>query len=638
MCGIAGIAYFSTSSSKVSKSNLEMMGQMIRHRGPNGYGSWISSDERIGFVHARLSVIDLSSQAGQPMKSSDGRYHIVFNGEIYNHQEIREELKKIGVTHWNTSHSDTEVLLNALIYWGIDAVKKLRGMFAFVFFDEQTKDIYFVRDRVGIKPLYYTLNNNRIAFASEIKSLLKAPEVKVEFNRKLVGHYLSFLTTPAPETFFKDIYKLPPATWLKIDGQGQRQQKSYWDPLDQHSPMRESDVNEAELVTEIKTKLNKAVEYRMIADIPIGVFLSGGLDSSLITGMSSEFAQERLKTFTIGYEGNYESYTNESRYAKMMSEKVGSEHFEKFLKFDDFIKFLPHMIYLQDEPIADPVCFPVFAVSELAIKNKVSVCLVGEGADELFFGYPAWKMIKDLDSYNSKLIPSWVKKGGLFLLEQLKKDHKIYYEWLRRASDNKPLFWGGADIFHFHEKDKILTSSFKNKFGGVDSWDVIKPYFEDFQNKTKDPSPENWMAYLDIRFRLPELLLMRVDKMSMAVALEARVPFLDHKLVEFSFNIPSQMKTKNNELKYLLKKSAKDIVPDELVYRKKQGFAVPIHEWLMNHYQEPSIVILKRFCTEEDIFEWSAIEEMMNKKQWAKIWHILNLALWWKLYIKNETV
>jgi len=630
MCGIVGAIAFKNSSFKIQKDYIERMRDTMIHRGPDGCGTWISNDGKVGFGHRRLSIIDLSEAAAQPMCNADQSLWLTFNGEIYNHAEIRSELIKDGFNQWKTDHSDTEVILHAYERWGIDALHKFRGMFAFGLWDDRKKELYLIRDRIGIKPLYYSIHNERLTFASEIKALLEDPDQQRMVNEEALYHYLSFLTTPGPQTLFDGIHKLAPGTWLRLTADGTVQEHKYWDVLDHTQPL--TDLSEDEISERILDELRTSVQLRKESDVPVGVFLSGGIDSSTNAALFSEGESQPIRTFSIGYEGKYESYQNEIHFARYMAEEVGAEFHDRLLTVDDLIDFLPEMIHLQDEPIADPVCVPVYYVSKLARDNGVTVCQVGEGADELFWGYSNWKLMLELEYKNAWPVPSPLKKIGLTGLRLLGREKTLYYEWLRRGAHNLPVFWGGAEAFTEAQKKDILSPRLNKRFQNFSSWEALRPIHDRFRQKAWEQKPLQWMSYLDLNLRLPELLLMRVDKMSMGVSLECRVPFLDHKFVELAMSIPESVKTKNGNLKHILKKSVKGLIPDKLINRKKQGFGVPIHEWFMDRLGKRVIDELKEFTEKTDYLNFKIVEELIENRETAQVWYLFNLALWWKKY------
>lgn len=633
MCGIVGALSFNNSEFVISKSYLTDMRDAMIHRGPDDAGEWISPDKKMGLGHRRLSIIDLSKSASQPMCNDKNNLSIVFNGEIYNHAEIKKELISKGKYKWKTDHSDTEVILHAFEEWGIDCVDHFRGMFAIAVYDLTKRELWLIRDRLGIKPIYYSIHNGRLTFASEIKAILKDPMQKRKINEEAFFHYLSFLTTPAPQTLFDGIKKLPPGSWIKINENGEIKEQVYWDVLD-HTVSKKN-LTEEEISNEILQELRTSVKLRKESDVPVGVFLSGGIDSSTNAALFSEGESKNVKTFCIGYDKQYGTSLNETGFAKFMASEIGADYHERLLNVDDLIEFLPKMIKLQDEPIADPVCMPLYYVSKLAKDNGVTVCQVGEGADELFCGYEGWKRSINLqklsDSFPFKRLKKILVKT-LSILPNVKDSFQL--EWLKRASESHPIFWGGAEAFSDIHKRRLLSPRLRKKFSKFSSWKVIEPIRSRFEKKSSEKSTLSWMTYLDLNLRLPELLLMRVDKMSMGVSLEGRVPFLDHKLVELAMSIPEDVKTKNKTLKYILKKSVRGIIPDLLIDRKKQGFSVPIHEWFLGSFGDYVKKELIEFCDNTDFLNKKEVINLIKKERGAQVWYLLNFALWWKEYIK----
>jgi asparagine synthase (glutamine-hydrolysing) len=631
MCGIAGAIVFDDRGFRVTRSYLVSMRDTMIHRGPDGSGTWVSDDSSVGLAHRRLSIIDLSEAASQPMCNEDGSLWVVFNGEIYNHAEIRAELEGIGQHRWQTDHSDTEVILHGFEQWGIDCIHRFRGMFAFALWDAKERRLWLVRDRIGIKPLYYSVHHQRLTFASEIKALLEDPDQPRGVSEEAFYHYLSFLTTPAPMTLFEGIQKLPAGCWLRVEENGRMDLHRYWDVWDHTQPL--VGVSETEITQLILEELRTSVRLRKVSDVPVGVFLSGGIDSSTNAALFSEGERGTVKTFSIGYDGEYQSYQNELHFARKMADLVHAEHHEKILTQDDLLDFLPRMTQLQDEPIADPVCVPVYYVSKLARENGVIVCQVGEGADELFCGYPSWKVKLQLQDYDDLPVPRGLKKLGVAALKLMGKEQSLPYELLRRGACDIPVFWGGAEAFTEAEKHRLISPRLHNQFSDLTSWDVLKPIRQRFDEKAWEKSNLNWMTYMDLNMRLPELLLMRVDKMSMGVSLEGRVPFLDHKFVELVMSIPTSVKFKNGTLKYILKKSVRGVIPDELIDRKKQGFGVPVYEWFLDRLGSYARKELMEFCEQTEFINSSEVMRLFEQKQGPKIWYLLNFALWWKEYI-----
>ncbi|MBT5469376.1 MAG: asparagine synthase (glutamine-hydrolyzing) [Nitrospina sp.] len=631
MCGIVGALSFSQSNYLISEPYITRMRDSMLHRGPDGEGNWISPDKQVGFGHRRLSIIDLSEKANQPMSNKDGSLQLVFNGEIYNHKEIRKELNGIRRFKWKTDHSDTEVIVHAFEEWGIDCVHRFRGVFAFAIWNTKSRELWLVRDRIGVKPLYYSIHNGRLTFASEIKALLKDPDQRKKINEESFFNYLSFLTSPAPQTLFEGINKLPGGTWMRINEHGHIREHRYWDVLD-HTISLES-VSEQEICEQVLTELRTAVNIRKISDVPVGVFLSGGIDSSTNAALFSENGDE-IKTFTIGYDQEYASYQNEMEYARFMANEVKAIYHEKILSINDLIEFLPQMVYLQDEPIADPVCVPVYYLSKLAKDNNVTVCQVGEGADELFIGYDSWIKRLQVQKFDDLPFPRKFKKIAVHLLDGLGMKGSFKREFMRRGSCNEPIFWSGAEVFTQYEKEQLLSKRMRGKFKGSTSWESLIPIHNRFLEKHPTHSWIDWMSYVDLNFRLPELLLMRLDKMSMGNSLEGRLPFLDHKFVELSMSIPASYKIQKGSLKHMLKRSLRGTIPDQLIDRKKMGFGAPIKEWFEMELGSLAFNELKEFCNETDLLNWETVRKTLEGNDKSRAWTLLNVAKWWSTYIR----
>ena len=638
MCGIVGVLSFTNSAFRVSEPYLTRMRDVMSHRGPDGAGIFVSGDRRLGLGFRRLAIIDLSERAMQPMSNEDGTLWVVFNGEIYNHAEIRAELESRGGHRWKTDHSDTEVILHAFEEWGVDCLQKFRGMFAIALWDTKQRQLWLIRDRIGVKPLYYSIHHGRITFASEIKALLEDEQQQRSVNEEALYYYLSFNATPAPHTLFSGIQKLAPGTWLRVSEDGHVLESRYWDVLDHTQPL--TNISEEEIAERILSELRTSVKLRKISDVPVGVFLSGGIDSSTNAALFSEGEGQPVKTFSIGYDQEYESYPSELPYARRIAHQVGADHHELLLRESDLLDSLPRIIRHQDEPLADPVCVPVYYVSKLARDSGVIVCQVGEGSDELFWGYKYWRDSLRLQRFSNLLpIPNALKNLGLAGLNFVERGRNASYrrqfscEVLRRALSNRPVFWGGAEVFSDSQKRQLLSPRLRKRFAELSSWEALRPIRQRFEEKAWEPSPLNWMTYLDLNLRLPELLLMRVDKMSMAVSLEARVPFLDHKFVELAMSIPETVKTRNGVLKYILKKAVRGVIPDQLIDRKKQGFGVPVYEWYQTKFGEYLAKEMKDFCENTDLFQLEGVLPHLKKRGWA----LLNVALWWKQYIGSAT-
>lgn len=634
MCGICGF-YKLNSYSQIEPEQIAIMNEEMFRRGPDGGGIWIDKDNKCGFGHRRLSVIDLSDFAAQPMYNADESIVITYNGEIYNHMEIRSELDQISNYMWKTDHSDTEVILHAYEQWGIDCIEKFRGMFAFAIWDKQEERCILVRDRMGIKPLYYMEDDGNLVFSSEIKALLKIRKRTNNINIKAMYDYLSFISSPIEETLIDGIFKVMPSTYLIYEKGKMKCKNRYWDVWD-HTRPDIAELQDEDLSKAIIDELRKSVKYREQADVPVGIFLSGGVDSSTNAALFTERKKNNVKTFCIGYDENYKSYQNENYYARKMSDACHAEFHELLLSEKHMFDFIPIMVDLMDEPIADMTSIPSYYVSKMARENGVIVAQVGEGSDELFWGYRRWKAYLKLAILNEKRFPRQIKQGGLRVLELLGKGNKDYSELLRRSIKGYPIFWSGAEGFYEYDKQKMMSQSVKKDLDGYSSFEAIRPTFDRFMENAWEKSYLNWMSYVDLNHRLPELLLMRVDKMSMANSLECRVPFLDHKFVELAMSIPEKRKTEGDTNKVVLKKAIRGLVPDELIDRKKQGFTAPVSDWYIGKLGKVINKQINKFNQETGFFDSQYIKRLASDKSNAKkMWYLYTLALWYERFIKR---
>ncbi len=625
MCGFVGILNYG-SSEAISSELIDSMRDEMSHRGPDDAGTYISPDGTLGLGHRRLSILDLSSAGHQPMWDEDGRIGIVYNGEIYNFMELRRDLEAAGYRFH--SRSDTEVLLHLYQEHGFDMLDHLRGMFAFALWDGGAELLWLVRDRIGIKPLYYTFQNGQFLFASEIKAILKHPGVSRELNESAFYHYLSFLTTPAPETLFAGIKKLPPGYHMTVTARGAETLTRWWDVFDDVTPIADSG-DESEIASRILDELRESIRYRMVSDVPFGVFLSGGIDSSLNVALMAELMDRPVQTFSVGY-ADQPGY-NEFQHARHIAERFSADHHEITISAKDMVDFLPQLVFHQDEPISDPVCVPLYYVAKLAKDSGVSVCQVGEGSDELFCGYPHWV---NLLRYRRSLERLGRLPGALptamAAMRLLGKGSGYRYEYLRRARMGETLFWNTSEAFRATERALLAPRS------KGDSYEIIEPLRSRFLETAPDTDYLNWMSYADLKFRLPELLLMRVDKMTMATALEARVPFLDYKFVELVLSIPPTLKHKDGVPKYILKKAAERVLPHEIVHRPKQGFQVPVAEWFFQELGEYSVKKARDFVKQTPYFDSVYVERLIASKDALSLWFLLNFILWYELWLGED--
>jgi asparagine synthase (glutamine-hydrolysing) len=654
MCGIAGI--FNFNGNPVKFDDLLKMNKAIEHRGPDDSGTMLFSDNNsndiiefdsenniickntqnenrlnIGFTHRRLSIIDLSYHGHQPMMDISKRIKLVYNGEIYNHRIIRNELESYGFRF--KSNTDTEVIIYAYIQYGIDCINKFNGMFAFALWDVIERKMYLVRDRVGIKPLYYSNINGNIYFSSEIKALLQINTYKRKLNKNALSYYFSYLSVPAPYTTFENIYKIQPGSYIVFNSNSTEPQKvKYWYALTEEQEKPDN----IEIINETNLMLEKSVERRMMSDVPYGVFLSGGVDSSLIVSMMSKLTDTPVNTFTIGYKGLKED--NEFRFAQQISTIFNTNHKELIIDIDDSKYLIEEMVYYQDEPIADPVCIPILLLSKKAKESGVTVIQVGEGADEIFAGYRNFRTYYKINKYfwnHLHRYPSFVKKiisrTGKGILSKTK--FRKYIDYFDFMTEDKELYWNNAHKYYPSDIRKILTY---DEF--INPYEYIKQ-IASFYKKKNYKSFLNKLAFQELNLRLPELLLMRVDKMSMAASVECRVPFLDYKLVEYALTIPDSIKMKNNEPKYIIKKIAEKHLPKELIYRRKVGFGFPIKHFFkdgFDNYLKDSIFNSK--IKYEDVINYDFVNEMFNLTKYNKVnyhshlWSLANLCMWYDLW------
>ncbi|MGQ9631403.1 MAG: asparagine synthase (glutamine-hydrolyzing) [bacterium] len=641
MCGICGVFNYGIKD-EVKESLITSMRDTIVHRGPDDAGVYISRDKGVGFGFRRLSIIDLAG-GHQPMPNEDGSVWIVFNGEIYNHLDIRRELERRG--HRYKTRSDTETIIHLYEEKGRDCVHDLRGMFAFAIWDEKRRQIFLARDRIGIKPLYYTFQNGVFIFGSEIKAILAHPGVKRDVDEVALYHYLTFVTTPAPMTLFKGIEKIPPGYSVVVNSDGEVSRVQYWDAIIPNSHPVTYDENY--YIENIRSLLRESVKLRMMSDVPFGVFLSGGIDSSTNVALMAELMDRPVDTFSVGFKDN-ENY-NELNYARQIAREFSTNHHEVLIDHQDLVDYIPKLIYHQDEPIADWVCVPLYYVSDLVRKSGTIVVQVGEGSDEQFCGYDGY--MQHINAYrywrHFANLPGPFKKGmynlGRLAVAILKRG-RGKLEALKRAVDGEELFWGGAIAYRGDIKKKLIgNGNSDGRWKSLNSHDIVRQYISKIRKEKPEADFLERMIYLELKIRLPELLLMRVDKVTMSTSIEARVPFLDHKLVEFTMGIPTSLKIKNGVPKYILKKACEGIIPENIIYRKKQGFGAPVSEWFggeLEEYARESIMNSR--IRERGFFDYDFIEYMLSahRKREADysfyLWNIFNLSKWYDYWVEGE--
>lgn len=670
MCGIIGLLSYNAAT--IDRRVLERMRDAMSHRGPDGADAWLSTDRKIGLGHRRLSIVDLNVAATQPMSNEDGTVVITFNGEIYNHADLRPELVACG-HQFRTDHSDTEVLVHGYEEWGLQGLlQRIEGDYAFGIWDERKGTLSLARDRIGVKPLYFARIKGCFVFASEMKAVVGHPDFSPEIDARAMYHYLSFLTTPAPLTMMSGIFKLPAGCSMTVDRSGTARMSRYWDAVPGMGidPSEIANLSESALedfyVNGIRDRLRASVKKRMMSDVPMGVFLSGGVDSSANVALMSEFSSRPVDTFTIGFSDH--RHLNEYDSASQIAREFGTNHREISINKKDMIDYLPQMIHSQDEPIADWVCVPLYFVSKLAHDSGIKVVQVGEGSDEQFCGYSSYMSYLRLHQKYwtpfRKYLPSPAQRllaGAANLISDMHPRLPIYADIIDRAARSREHFWSGAMVFPDTMKKSLVNLGGVSAIGNdrspevadlldpeylkLDSFNIISSFFDPLDANFPGLDPLTRMIHSEFRLRLPELLLMRLDKIGMSESLEARVPFLDHKLVEFSMDIPQQWKTKTGEPKYLLKKAVQGLIPDNIIYRKKMGFGAPMGAWMRSDFGRAvrssilSSGLLRRGLLNveyvETLFDWHFNGRMDTS---FYLWAIYNLTAWYDLWIDGKAV
>lgn len=627
MCGITGKISFNKKD--ITPQEIETMNDAIKHRGPDDGGIYISPDKKVGLGHRRLSIIDLSPLGHQPMRYMD-RYEIVFNGEIYNFQEKREMLEKEGYTF--ASHSDTEVILALYDKYGKKCLEHLRGMFAFAIYDKQEQTLFCARDRVGKKPFKYYIDDNVFLFASELKAILTQPEYTKEPDYLAIHHYLTLQYVPAPLTGFVGIKKLQPAHYLSIDLKTKKvENESYW-KLDYSKKL---DLSEEEWKKRIIDKLEESVKLRMISDVPIGAFLSGGIDSSAIVALMAKNSKTPIKTFSIGFD---EEKFNELKYAKIIADKFKTDHTEFIVK-PDAIHLLPMLVRQYEEPYADSSALPTYYVAKLT-REHVTVALNGDGGDENFAGYGRYS-IQKFGLWYDKIMP--IHKFVILPLSKfLAKNIQTTffdraYRFAKTISENYTRRYISYICYFTNEqKLELYTDEFKKKVWHDDTYDIIAREF----GKSGSKNRTEQAVYADFMTYLPDDLLTKVDIDTMAVSLEGRSPFLDHEFMELTAQIPFHLKLKGlNNKKYILKEALRGLVPDEVMFRPKMGFSIPIHSWFRNELKEyVYATLLSNKAIDRKIFKKEEIEKFLNIHNTTNlqygyhIWALITLELWFQEY------
>ena len=622
MCGIAGFYSF---NNVFTRSELNAMTDSLAHRGPDASGYF--SDNVIGLGHRRLSIIDLSTSANQPMVDSNDRYVMVYNGEVYNYWEIATELKLNYKTDFKTS-SDTEIILEAYAQYGPDFIHKLNGMFAIAISDKQKQELFVYRDRIGIKPFYYFWDGQNFAFASELKALTKLSFIPSKLDHNSIYQFLHVGFIPSPKSIYKSIKKLKAATWMKISRNNLESQE-YWSPT-QHID-EQVIKKEKEAIVKLSDLLMSSVQYQIKSDVPFGVFLSGGIDSSLITANAVTLSGVKVNTFSIGFE---ENKFNESIYAKAVANYLGTHHHEFIVSYKDAIGLIDTIFEAYSEPFADSSAIPSMLVSKLARKS-VTVALSGEGGDELFFGYGAYQWAKRLNrplvkcfrheiaSMLAKYSTKYERQANYFLYpeEELQYSHILSQEQY---------------YFSLAEIDKLMLPELSihedtTRIGLFNSFGI------EINKQQRTLTPMEKQAFFDLQFYLQDDLLTKVDRASMHFSLETRVHYLDHRIIEFSTNLSPDLKYRNKTTKYLLKEILFQYVPKKFFDRPKQGFAIPLAKWLKTDlYFLIDEILSKEVITTYNIVDYAYVEklkkEFLNGKDYyySRLWLLIILHKWLK--------
>ena len=634
MCGIAGYI----GEIKNPSDCLTKMAQAINHRGPDSNGLWIGQ-EGIGLAHTRLSILDLSTAGHQPMHSVSGNYVLIFNGEIYNHEYLRSELESISNRNW-LGHSDTETLLASIEEWGIeDTLAKVKGMFAIALWDKKSKNLYLSCDRIGEKPLYYGWVNQQFVFASELKSIKQFPAFKNEIDRNSLAMFLRFNSIPAPYSIYENIYKLEPGQIIKIHSKSKQVQKnSFWsiEEVYKNGNMNKFTGTSKEAVDKLEHLLSSAVSSQMQSDVPLGAFLSGGIDSSTIVALMQSFSNSKVNTFTIGFSSK--EY-DEAKHAAKVAKYLGTDHYDKYVTDSDALNVIPNLPNIYDEPFADSSQIPTFLVSEFA-KQKVTVALSGDAGDELFGGYNRYIFSEKTLNTIFKA-PSIIKKlisKSIFSISEEKWSSLLSSHLNNRFANIGNKIYKTADILsskNVRDLHLKLVSQIYNPSEWLKNANEYKSKLNDDIVRFEElNSIESMMAY-DLISYLPTDILTKVDRAAMSVSLETRIPFLDLDVIEFSASLPVEFKIRNGVSKWALREVLYRYVPKDLIERPKMGFGVPLAEWLRGPLKDWAESLLDEKRLQHEGFfnvefvrdKW--LEHLSGNRNWSfQLWNVLIFQAW----------
>lgn len=625
MCGICGIVYRDRNR-PVERALVQRMTDVIRHRGPDDEGFHIQGPAGLGM--RRLSIIDRAT-GQQPIYNEDGSMAIVFNGEIYNHDELRRELQSRG--HVFKTRSDTEAILHAYEEWGVDCPNTLNGMFGFAIWDGRASQLFIARDRLGVKPMYYFCDDQRLLFGSELKSILQIPDVDRRLNVKALDNFLTFEYIPSPLSIFENIYKLPQAHYLLYKN-GQVHLGRYW-----QLSYRASGRSEAELAEELRVLLQDATRIRLMSEVPLGAFLSGGLDSSSIVAMMAASSDRPVKTFSIGFSN---STYNELPYARDIAARFQTEHYEEIIT-PDAVRLAERIVWQLDEPFGDFSVFPTLMVSEMA-RKQVTVILSGDGGDELLAGYDTY--LADRLARKASWLPATLRRYTLdplvFSLPPTEKKKgfinkaRRFLEGMRLPADLQHVRW--MIFMQQLEKQQLYKPEIRQAVAGYDPYDFIRTAFQGCSSSAALDQQE----YVDIMTYLVDDILVKVDRMSMLVSLEARTPFLDYRFVEFCATLPPALRLHGKTTKYLLKKAMQGILPESILTRGKEGFSIPIKQWMKNELKPMMMSYLSPAALQATgLFETNYVQQLVNEhlagqeNHSHRLWALMMVQMWHEKYM-----
>lgn len=619
MCGIAGFLDF---SKEVDESTLRQITEVLHHRGPDDTGYFFQENEHynLGFGHKRLSIIDVSSCGHQPMHFE--HLTIVYNGEVYNYRQIKEELHQQGYTF--TSTSDTEVVLKAFHRWGMQAIPRFSGMFAIALYNQKTEETYLIRDRIGVKPLFYYYTAERLVFGSELKSIMAYPGFAKEINPDVLYTYLYHGYIPSPLSIFKQVRKVLPGSYITVNQTG-ISTVAYWDLKQRYRAGHQQGIitDEEEALKGLKLVVTKAVNRRMVADVPLGAFLSGGYDSSLVTAVMQDQSSAPVKTFTIGF---HEPEYNEATYAYEIADYLKTDHYEKYLHLDEALSLVEKIPTYFDEPFADSSQLPTMLVSQIA-REKVTVALSGDGGDEFFCGYTRYDEVMSYWRFRklTKLIAKAHKNfgiGSVLNLFDVKYKKLLHLDSLANTVNNRYL------MSQYYLGGLVKDQSFS-----------VDKRFSTMMGLTEHPQ-EAFMLQ-DMLVYLPDDIMTKVDRATMSVGLEGREPLLDHQLIDYSFRLSHDLKYRNGEKKYILKQLTHQYIPKNLLDRPKKGFSLPVHTWLKNELRFLIEDLLsKEYIVAQGIFDDATVAHLLKRfagengrgKYTSVIWNLLVFQMWYRKY------